>query len=235
MMTLGEDSREEHTGRSVRIAPESFSDIIFGLALSIGSLVLIQSQVHAWQDIFWNVLLFGFSFLIIAVTWLQYSNTISQMPIEAPLAVILNMVLLFLVALEPYLFYLLMSQATQDLLEYTSIGYALDVGVMYLILASLIWTVIRRRVADVGHAYTGSIRGLKRTFAAELSVGVLFLVSTAPFFWVSTPVGHLRFVLWYCSFIIFIPARISANRRVEGKREKSLLDSVKSASDRMDS
>jgi len=42
------DESAEHEGAKVRmrIAPESFSDIIFGLALSIGSLVLIQNQVR---------------------------------------------------------------------------------------------------------------------------------------------------------------------------------------------
>jgi uncharacterized membrane protein len=212
---MGEHSDEDHPGRTVRIAPESFSDIIFGLALSIGSLILIQSQVHAWQDIFWNVLLFGFSFLIIAITWLLYSHTISLLSVEASSTLTLNMVLLFLVALEPYLFYLLMNQATQGLLEYTSIDYALDVGTMYLILAALTWIVLKRsrgNEVDRRMLQPKSLNSLRRTFAGEIAVGALFLFSTAPFFWVSTSVGHLRFVLWYCCFLIFIPIRISTSR-----------------------
>jgi uncharacterized membrane protein len=207
----------------VRLAPESFSDIIFGLALSIGSLILIQSQVLTWQDFAWNVLLFGFSFLVIAMIWLLFSQTISILPSEVPSALFLNLVLLFCVALEPYLFYLLMNGATQNLLSFTSVGYALDVGVMFVILAILASFVLKQeRVDGEGQRprlHPGILQRFKHMMIAEYAVGALFLVSAAPIFWVPTQIGHLRFVLWYSSFLIFLISH-NVSRRKNTKSEK---------------
>ena len=123
----------------MRIAPESFSDIIFGLALSIGSLVLIQNQIRTWNDFAGNIFVFGFSFLIIALTWVLFSRTVSQLSTESTSVLFLNLAFFFCVALEPYLFYLLWnnSPAIVSLLEGTSAAYALDVGFMFMILATL--------------------------------------------------------------------------------------------------
>jgi hypothetical protein len=182
-----EAREEEYTKIKVRIAPESFSDIIFGLALSIGSLILIQSQVLTWQDAAWNVLLFGFSFLVIAMTWLLFSRTISVLPVEVPSALFLNLALLFCAALEPYLFYLLMNGATQNLLYYTSIGYALDVGIMYVILATLASLVLKQeRAGMIGQRpklHPIVLKRFRHMMIAECAAGALFLVSATPVFW----------------------------------------------------
>lgn len=54
----------------IRVRIESLSDLVFGLALSIGSIILVGKQPQTGQDIAVNVLLFGFGFLIIVMTWL---------------------------------------------------------------------------------------------------------------------------------------------------------------------
>jgi uncharacterized membrane protein len=217
-----EAGEREYTKIKVRIAPESFSDIIFGLALSIGSLILIQSQVLTWQDVAWNVLLFGFSFLVIAMTWLLFSRTISVLLVEVPSALFLNLVLLFCVALEPYLFYLLMSGATQYLLSFTSIGYALDVGIMYVILATLASLVLKQertgRIGQRSKLHPMVLKRFRHMMVSEYVVGALFLVSAVPVFWVPTQIGHLRFVLWYSSFLIFFASHMLA-RRSESKKK----------------
>jgi len=193
---------------SSRLTPHSFADIIFGLALSIGALFLTQNQnrVLTSQDYAWNVLLFGFSFLVIAITWLLFSRTMSALPSEVPSTLFLNLVLLFCVALEPYLFYTLYN-ATQNLLSVTSVGYALDVGFMFLILATLSSFVLKQKERlegeDKGPSLNAkALQTFRRMMIEESVVAALFLVSATPPFWVSTPVGHLRFVLWYSSFLI---------------------------------
>jgi uncharacterized membrane protein len=95
----------------VRLKPDSFSDIIFGLALSIGSLILIENRVLVWQSFIWNLLLFGFSFAVIAMVWLSFSATMRYLSTEVPLVIFLNLVLFFCVILEPYLFYMLMNSS----------------------------------------------------------------------------------------------------------------------------
>jgi uncharacterized membrane protein len=175
---------------SRRLTPHSFADIIFGLALSIGALFLTQNRVLTSQDFAWNILLFGFSFLLIAITWLLFSRTMSALPSEAPSTLFLNLVLLFCVALEPYLFYMLMSNATQNLLSFTSVGYALDVGFMFVILATLSSLVLKREERLEGENHTPSMHAktlqiFRRMMIEEYAVGALFLVSAAPPFWIA--------------------------------------------------
>jgi uncharacterized membrane protein len=205
---------------SSRLTPHSFSDIIFGLALSIGALFLTQNKVVTWQDFAWNVLLFGFSFLVIAITWLLFSRTMSALLSEASPVLFLNLILLFCVVLEPYLFYMLMNGATQNLLGFTSVGYALDVGFMFVVLATLTSLVLKQETINAKeprprlHAKTR--QNFRYKMIAEYAVGALFLVSAAPIFWVPTPIGHLRFVLWYSSFLIFL-IRAAVNHRKKTK------------------
>jgi hypothetical protein len=211
-----ETDEQGHASIKIRLGPESFSDIVFGLALSIGSLILIQNQVLTWHDFVWNVVLFGFSFLVIVMTWLLFSRTISVLPVEVPSALFLNLVVLFCVVLEPYLFYLLMNGATQNLLDFTSIGYALDVGVMYVSLGTLASLVLKQeRAGTIGHRsrlHPAILKRFRHMMISEYAAGALFLFSAAPVFWVQTQIGHLRFVLWYSSFLIFFVSHMLGKR-----------------------
>ncbi len=218
----------EYAKIKVGIAPHSFADIIFGLALSIGSLILVQTPVRAWQDVAWNVLLFGFSFLVIVITWYLFSRIITVLPDDASSALLLNLLLLFCVALEPYFFYLLMNQATQNLLSLTSIAYALDVGVMFVILAGSTSMALKQERAGIKgqrpKLHPIVLQRFRHTMIGEYVVGALFLVSIAPFCWVSTQIGHLRFVLWYSSFLVFFVSHMWT-RRTESKMKKSMQQS----------
>ena len=205
---IGEPPERDKTRIKIssRLTPHSFADIIFGLALSIGALFLTQNRVQTSQDFAWNVVLFAFSFLVIAITWLLFSRTMSAPLSEVPSVLFLNLVMLFCVALEPYLFYMLMNNATQNLLSFTSVGYALDVGFMFVILGTLAHSVLNQnnRLEREEHRprlHTETLWSFRRMMIEEYVVGVLFLVSAFPVFWVQTPIGHLRFVIWYLSFL----------------------------------
>jgi uncharacterized membrane protein len=217
---LPDESLERERTRikiSSRLTPHSFSDIIFGLALSIGALFLTQNKVLTWQDFAWNVVLFGFSFMVIAIIWLLFARTMSALSGEIPIILFLNLVLLFCVALEPYLFYMLMNSAAQNLLGFTSVGYALDVGFMFMILA-LLSSFILKQASVEGEGqrprlHEKAIQDFRHIMIAECAVGALFLISAVPIFWVPTPIGHLRFVLWYLSFLIFLFRRAVSHRK----------------------
>jgi len=197
----------------MRLAPESFADIIFGLALSIGSLVLIQNQIRTWNDFAGNIFVFGFSFLIIALTWVLFSRTISQLSTESTSVLFLNLALFFCVALEPYLFYLLWnnSPAIVNLLGATSAAYALDVGFMFVILATLGLVVIRQNTGG-GKPFSRRLSVLRSDIIARYAVGLAFLLSAAPIFWIPTPIGtqHVRNLIWYASFVSFFVAHRNA-------------------------
>ena len=103
---------------------------------------LIGRVPQTGQDLAVNVLLFGFSFLILVMTWVGYSRTMTVLPVDVSFVLLLNL-LLFCVALEPYLFFILESVDSLDLLNSESIAYALDVGVMFLLLAALALLVVK--------------------------------------------------------------------------------------------
>jgi len=192
---------------SSRLTPHSFADIIFGLALSIGALFLTQNRVQTSQDFAWNILLFAFSFVVIAITWLLFSRTMSALPSEVPSTLFLTLVLLFCVALEPYVFYMLMNNATQNLLSFTSVGYALDVGFMFVILGTLASFVLKQNEKLEEESWgprlhASAVSAFRRMMIEEYAVAALFLVSAIPIFWVPTPIGHVRFILWYLSFLV---------------------------------
>ncbi|MGD0160115.1 MAG: TMEM175 family protein [Candidatus Bathyarchaeia archaeon] len=220
-----------HEGAKVkmRIAPESFSDIIFGLALSIGSLVLIQNQIRTWNDFVGNIFVFGFSFLIIASTWVLFSRTISQLSTESNSVLLLNLALFFCVALEPYLFYLLWnnSPAIVSLLGATSATYALDVGFMFMILATLGLVVVRQN-ADGGKVPLRNLNTLRRDIVARYAVGLAFLLSAAPIFWIPTPIAtqHLRSLIWYASFVSFFIAHGSGIREKIKHRKPAIKPQI---------
>src|SRR6266480_3681223 len=89
-----------------RLRLESLSDLIYGLSLSIGaiSFVITNSQSASAGDINRNILDFLFVFLILITSWIIYTSDMSVLPIETRLVTFLNVMLLILVAIIPYLF-----------------------------------------------------------------------------------------------------------------------------------
>ena len=96
----------ERAPRRPRPRLETLSDLIYGLSLSIGaiSLVITNSQSSSANDINRNILDFLFVFLILITSWIIYTSDMSVLPIETRLITFLNVVLLMLVAIIPYLF-----------------------------------------------------------------------------------------------------------------------------------
>jgi len=196
----------EHNGKrrnQVRLKPDSFSDIIFGLALSIGSLILIQNQVRVWQSFVWNILLFGFSFAVIAMAWLSFSATMRYLSTEVPAVIFLNLTLFFCVILEPYLFYMLMNSGGQLSMVISQV-FAFDVGFMFFVLGIMAELVVREARLNHPRYHSDDLKTLGHMIYPRYIVGALFLISVDPCFWASTPFGHLRSIVWAASLTVFL-------------------------------
>ena len=89
----------------IRNRIENLSDLVFGLALSIGSIVLISKLPQTPTDLVTGVAIFGFSFLLVVWIWSSYTAVMTALPLEVRGTYVLNVMLLFCVAVEPYLFY----------------------------------------------------------------------------------------------------------------------------------
>jgi uncharacterized membrane protein len=181
---------------------ESLTDLIFGLALSIGALGLLNNKPANTLDLLGSVSFFAFSFFILIFIWLRYTDTTSVLPIETPVTRTLNILLLFLVALEPYLFNLI--GGTSGLSGNTaSIAYAVDIGAIYAILASFSNILASQKR---GLVEPSMIRKYRVIRDLQILVAAIFWISILPQF--STPVltfgtVHLfaRYFLWATTLV----------------------------------
>jgi uncharacterized membrane protein len=193
------------TGSRTKLRIENLSDLVFGLALSIGSIILISKLPQSPGDLISSVALFGFSFLIVISIWSGYTRTMAVLNSEVRGAFLLNIALLFCVAIEPYLFYVLQLQSTIGFLDFASSVYAVDVGAMMFILAGLIYLVLHQERAGMSKGLPQSmLTRLRSIRIAEVTNGVIFIFSALPFVWLPDMFGsYIRFDLWYVSFAVF--------------------------------
>lgn len=170
---------------------EGLSDLVFGLALSIGSLAMINQTVNSYTDVLEGVLGFVFGFLIIVGVWVAYTKIISEIKVETEMDFRLNLALLMLVAIEPYLLYLL-GHDDPKILDFGSTAYAINIALIMFILAAM----YNRRPAEVLSEETVIENRLDRN--RFLAIAVIFLVSAFPLFWVPHAVlnMNLRFLIW---------------------------------------
>lgn len=189
---------------------EGLSDLVFGLALTIGAIQLVGSSPKDYAGLIGIVSAFGFSFLILISVWNRYTTTMSVMPVETPLMLRLNMLLLFLVALEPFLFNLLVIQTPGEAISMTlakpvSQFYALDVGGMNLILA---YFTHQLTIEERNLIPRELIRKYQRVRDVLLLSSAVFIVSVIPIFGNVTVVGlPLRTAMWIATFPLIWASR----------------------------
>ena len=171
---------------------EGLSDLVFGLALSIGSLVMINQPVNNLTDIRDGLFQFVFGFLVIVSVWVSYTNIISDIKVETSMDFRLNLLLLMLVAIEPYLLYLL-GHDNPEILNWSSAAYAIDIGIIQLILAGL----YHKRSAPDHESHFRLNRD------RLIAMAGIFLISALPFFWQQDLIFgiNLRFVIWMFAIV----------------------------------
>jgi uncharacterized membrane protein len=193
---------------------ESLSDLIFGLALSVGTISLIAKAPKHPADIISDVVQFGFSFIILISVWFRYTSVMSVLPVEDRTTMILNTIMLFLVAIEPYLFYLNTTfDLSQDLvlLDTASILYALDMAGLMAILALF----THQLTIEEKQLIPQTLLRMYRTTRTNLLVSsALFAVTILPVFWALTIQGMpLRFYVWFAPLILSSTRRISTTQK----------------------
>ncbi len=179
---------------------ETLSDLVFGLALSIGALTLVGKPPSTPADIRGDVLGFGFSFIILISVWLRYTRIMSTLPLETGTTVFLNIALLFLVSVEPYLLSLLNSAEAVSLYDYASVVYALDLAGLMAILGLFTHMLTTEERRLIPARLLGQQKRIRNTLFIS---AFLFLVSTLPQFlawrFEGTPV---RVIFWYVPLIV---------------------------------
>jgi len=174
---------------------QGLSDLIFGLALSIGAIQFIGNLPSDSHTLGYDLLYFGFSFIILISVWNRYTSTTSAMPVERPVLVRLNILLLFFVAIEPFLLDVLFVKGlSTDVGTAASLYYGLDIGGMNLILAYFTHILASEEKNLIPRELVGQY---KTTRNLLIFAALLFLFSDLPIFGGIFVGGtSLRVIIW---------------------------------------
>ncbi len=187
---------------------ETLADLIFGLSLSIGAIALIASPPASDADINNRIFAFVFTFLLLITAWITYTTFMSVLPVETRFVTFLNVALLLLVALVPYLLNSvelvnpsLNTAEASAIGDYSSTLFAVDLSgilVIFAIFAHVISLEEKKLVAPEIVALFRSGRN-RMFFLAALTA-----ISIAPQFWEVTFLGvPARIYMWYLPLISY--------------------------------
>jgi len=183
-------------------AEKEAAKMLFGLAIAISAIPLLLRLPSRPFGIVVDISEFGFSFLILVSVWLVYWNIMSVLPMEDRTIVALNIGLLFLVSIEPYLFYLNITfdlVSHELLLNMASILYALDMTGLMVILALF----TRELALEERKLVPKESLGPYRRFRDVLLISAaLFAITVLPPFWTTKLFDQpIRFIFWFIPLI----------------------------------
>lgn len=198
----------EQTERRPRPRIESLADLIFGVSLGIAAVVLVAVPPSSPGDINSHISAFVFTFLIIITAWIVYTTDMSVLPVETRVVTFLNVVLLLLVALLPYLLNgielvnpSLTSDQSSAIRDYSSTLFAFDLTTILLILAGFahVISLEEKKLVDSDLAVLFR-NGRNRMLVLAVVMGFTAL----PVFWQLSLFGTpLRLYLWYLPLISY--------------------------------
>lgn len=192
---------------------ETLADLIFGLSLSVGSIALIASAPTSTAEIGSHIAAFGFTFLILITSWIIYTGFMSVLPVETKSITVLNVALLLLVALVPYLLNsteIANPSLTPDqavaIKDFSSSLFAIDLAGILVILAAFAHVISLEEKKLVAPQLVKLFRNGRNRMSI---LAVVMLVSVAPQFWQWTIFGvPSRLYVWYLPLISYWVGRV---------------------------
>jgi uncharacterized membrane protein len=165
---------------------------------------LIGQPPNDFQALVSSIAAYAFSFLILISVWHSHTRTMSFLRVETDRLISFNVLLLFLVSIEPFLFNQLINNSLQ-LVEDVSIVYAFDLGGLFAIQAFFANSILsdKKEPKEV-------IRDFRFRRNTQIIGTALFFISALPIFWNWTVQLDrnfgvpLRFVFWILT--LFIPS-----------------------------
>jgi uncharacterized membrane protein len=205
---------------------ESLADLIFGLALSVGAISLVSNPPTDIRAVYNDLATFGFSFLILITMWLRYTRIMSVFPIQTRRVNNLNILLLFCVSIEPFLFNLVRNAPVVTnpgaFADSVSQLYALDLGAMFAILGGFSLTLADEERKLIPKTL---IRQYRTEGATTFVCGLIFGISALPVFYTIT-LGNaepIRYYMWVIPLLLSSAGR-NLGRRAAGQDESETED-----------
>ena len=191
---------------------EAMADLVFALSLSIGSIALIANSPTSMGEINSHILAFTFTFLILITAWIIYTTQMSVLPVETRVVTFLNVVLLLMVALVPYLLNSVelvnpsLSAADASMIrDYSSTLFALDLSGILLILATFAHVISLEEMRLVEPEVARLFRNGRNRMAV---LAGLMAVSVAPQLWAWTVLDvPVRLYVWYVPLVSYWAGR----------------------------
>lgn len=183
--------------------------MIFGLSLSIGaiSLVITNSQSSRVSDINKNILDFLFVFLFLITIWIIYTGDMSVLPVETRLVIFLNVVLLMLVAVIPYLFDQVEAPFNvSDVQNYPSVLFTIDYATMLFIMAVFAHVISVEEKQLVEQKIMARYWRYRNVFFFLTLVVLVPLAAPRDWTFLGT---RVRFFLWLVPIIMFWSIRMT--------------------------
>lgn len=191
---------------------ETLADLIFGVSLGIGSLVLIGELPTSSGEINSHIAAFVFTFLILITAWITYTTDMSVLPVETVSVTFLNIALLLLVALVPYLLNgvelvnpsLTAAQAS-SIKDYSSTLFALDLTGILLILGTFAHVISMEEKKLVEPELVALFRNGRNRL---LVLAGVMAITVLPVFWQVTWFGiPVRLYAWYLPLVSYWAGR----------------------------
>ncbi len=187
---------------------ETLADLVFGVSLGIGSIVLIGNAPVSSAEVNGHVAAFIFTFLIIITAWIIYTTDMSVLPVETRVMTFLNVILLLLVALVPYLLNgveltnsSLSANESSAIRDYLSSLFALDLTGILLILATFAHVISVEEKKLVAPQIVSLFRNGRNRM---LVLAGIMAVTILPIFWQVTILGvPARLYAWYLPLISY--------------------------------
>jgi uncharacterized membrane protein len=199
--------RGRFSAMSERSRIRTFSDQVFGLVVVFSAFSLTSSVVQTPADVVSSIALFALSFAILITVWHLYDGLMAKLRAETETTLALNIMLLFLAVLEPFLLSIVMSNPR--IFDFTSTCYAIDMAGL-LGICGLLAHIL---AADSRNALSVDASKSLRSESKWLAiVAAIFLVSTAPLLVTFTFLGWtLRAWLWVATLFVY-PIRRAVSR-----------------------
>jgi len=174
---------------------EKLTTAVFGFALAVGALSLTKANPQTTADVLGGLVLFSLSFIILVVIWWGTSDIMSKIDQGKPVTIFLNIVLLFFVAIEPYLLNIL--NTSPQLFPLSSTLYGIDMAFLMGVSAALCSILIKENKTTLT---AQQLRHFTITRNNQFVCAGLFFLSLLPQFLEWTLAGlSVRVLIWFAT------------------------------------